>query len=77
VSLGGATAFFFLVFASNDNWYQVCDALSPVWLSDALLGSALAFALAWVSPASWKRRLALAVGAGIIIAAFHALTWPQ
>jgi len=77
VSLGGATAFSFLVFASYDNWYQVCDALSPVWLSDALLGSALAFALAWASPASWKRRLALALGAGIIIAAFHALTWPQ
>jgi hypothetical protein len=77
VSLGGATAFCFLVFASNDNWNQVCDALSPVWLSDALIGSALMFALAWVSPADWKRRLALAVGAGVIIAGFHALTWPH
>ena len=28
----------------------VCDALSPVWLSDALIGSALMFALAWLSP---------------------------
>ena len=55
----------------------MCDALSPVWLSDALLGSALMFALAWLSPADWKRRLALAVGAGIVIAAFHALTWPH
>jgi hypothetical protein len=77
VSLGGATAFCFLVFASNDNWFAVCDALSPVWLSDALIGSALMLALNWTSPADWKRRLALAVGAGVIIAAFHALTWPQ
>jgi hypothetical protein len=77
VTLGGATAICFLIFGSNDNWNPVCDALSPVWLSDAALGSALMFTLAWVSPADWKRRLALALGAGIIIAAFHALTWPH
>ena len=77
VSLGGGTALSFLIFASNDNWNAVCDALSPVWLSDALIGSALMFALAWVSPADWKRRLALALGAGIVVAAFHALTWPH
>src|SRR6478672_11361318 len=75
VSLGGGTALAFLVFASNDNWNAVCDALSPVWLSDALIGSALMFALAWVSPRDWKGRFALAVGAGAIILAFHALTW--
>src|SRR5205823_11945121 len=73
VSLGGATALCFLVFASNDNWNAVCDALSPVWLSDALLGSGLMFALAWTSPADWKRRLALALGAGLLLAAFHSL----
>jgi hypothetical protein len=77
VSLGGGTALAFLIFASNDNWFAVCDALSPVWLSDALVGSALMFALTWVSPADWRRRLALAAGAGIIVAAFHALTWPH
>src|SRR5690348_9150332 len=77
VSLGGATALCFLVFASNDNWNAVCDALSPVWLSDALVGSAAILALAWLSPASWKSRLALALGAGIVVAAFHALTWPH
>ena len=77
VSLGGATAFCFLVFASNDNWFAVCDALSPVWLSDALIASALMLALAWVSPGNWKHRLALAFGAGIVIAGFHALTWPH
>src|SRR5689334_6643779 len=77
VSLGGGTALSFLVFASNDNWNAVCDALSPVWLSDALIGSALMFALAWISPGDWKRRLMLALGAGIVVAAFHALTWPH
>lgn len=77
VSLGGGTALAFFLFASNANWNAVCDALSPVWLSDALIGGALMFALAWVSPADWKRRLALAVGAGMIVAAFHALVWPH
>ncbi|MFL6721868.1 MAG: AcrB/AcrD/AcrF family protein [Sphingomonas sp.] len=77
LSLGGGTALAFLLFASNDNWNAVCDALSPVWLSDALIGSALMYALAWLSAADWKRRLVLALGAGLIIAGFHALTWPQ
>src|SRR3954447_3107579 len=77
VTLGGATALCFLIFASNDNWNAVCDALSPVWLSDALIGSALMFSLAWLSPGDWKRRLGLAVIAGLVIAGFHALTWPH
>ena len=77
VALSGGSALAFLIFASNDNWKAVCDALSPVWLSDALIGGALMFALAWVSPADWMRRLALAVGAGIVVLAFHALTWPH
>src|SRR6059058_5473449 len=77
VALGGATAFCFLVFASNDNRHAVCDALSPVWLSDALVGSALMFALASMSAPDWKRRLAWALSAGLIIAGFHVLAWPH
>ena len=77
VSMGGATALAFLVFASYDNRGAVCDALSPVWLSDALLGGALMYGLAWLSPADWKRRLILALVAGGALAAFHALTWPH
>jgi hypothetical protein len=77
VSLVAGTAFSFLVFASYDNRHPVCDALSPVWLSDACLGGAFLYALAWVSPADWKRRLVLAVVAGAILAGFHALVWPH
>jgi hypothetical protein len=77
LSLVAATALSFLVFASYDNRAPVCDALSPVWLSDALLGGALAFGLAWLSPADWRKRLVLALVAGAAIAAFHALMWPH
>ncbi len=76
-TLGGGSAIGFVAFASYANRLPVCDALSPVWLSDALLGSALLFGLAMVSPADWKRRIALALGAGLIVAAFHALMWPH
>jgi hypothetical protein len=77
VSLSGTVALGFLLFASYDNRNAVCDALSPVWLSDALLGGALMYALALASPADWKKRLLLAVAAGVAIAAFHALAWPH
>jgi hypothetical protein len=77
VTFGGGTAFAFLVFASYANRLPVCDALSPVWLSDALLGTALLFGLAWWSPAKWPQRLALVVAAGLVVAAFHAWMWPH
>ena len=77
IAVGGGTAAAFLIFASNDNWNAVCDALSPVWLSNALLGGALLFGLSLLSPADWKRRLALAAAAGAVVAAFHALMWPH
>jgi len=77
VSLGGGVAFAFLVFASYANRLPVCDALSPVWLSNALLGSALLALMALFTPANWKVRLALAAGTAIIVAGFHALAWPH
>ncbi|HEY8592181.1 MAG TPA: AcrB/AcrD/AcrF family protein [Sphingomicrobium sp.] len=77
LSLSASVALGYLLFASNDNRAAVCDALSPVYLSDALLGSALLFGIAWLSPADWKRRLLLAAVAAIVIAAFHAGMWPQ
>jgi hypothetical protein len=77
VSLGGGTAFSYLVFASYANRAPVCDALSPVWLSSMLVASALLLILAWRTPADWKARLGLAVGAGAVIAAFYVLMWPN
>jgi MFS family permease len=74
---GGGTAFGFLVFASYANRFPVCDALSPVWLSDALLAAGLLFGLALLPPGRWTTRLGLAVVAGLIIASFHALMWPH
>ncbi|MEO7815270.1 MAG: AcrB/AcrD/AcrF family protein [Sphingomicrobium sp.] len=76
-SLAGGTAVGFLLFASYANRLPVCDALSPVWLSDALLGGALMLALAWWSPAKWQARVMGALAAGVIVAAFHALAWPH
>ena len=77
VTLAGGTALGFLLFASYANRAPVCDALSPVWLSDALLGGALLFGLSMWSPGDWKRRLIGAGAAGAAIAAFHAGVWPH
>jgi len=77
VTLGGGTAFGFLVFVSYANRLPVCDALSPVWLSDVLLAAGLLLGLALLSPGDWKARLGLAAVGGVVIAAFHALMWPH
>lgn len=77
LTLGGGTAFGFLVFASYANRLAVCDALSPVWLSDALLASGLLFGLSLLSPADWKVRIGLAIVAGLAVAGFHAAMWPH
>jgi hypothetical protein len=77
VTLSGGTVLAYVLFASYANRGAVCDALSAVWLADALLGGALLFGLAWLSPDNWKTRLGLAVGAGLVIAAFHAFMFPH
>ena len=77
LSLAGGTALCFLLFASYANRAPICDALSPVWVSDLLLCGAVCYGLAWLSPADWRKRLALAAAAGAIIAAYHALMWPD
>jgi hypothetical protein len=77
VSIAGGCATGFLLFASYANRAAVCDALSPVWLSDALVGGALLALLAWRSPERWTTRFALAAAAALVVAVFHALAWPQ
>ena len=61
----------------QDNRLPICDALSPVWLSDALLAGALLLGLAAWSPPRWQWRLGAAAAAEIVVAAFHGLAWPQ
>ena len=77
LSLSGGTAIAYLLFASYDNRNPVCDALSPVYLSDAMLAGALLYALSWLRVGEWNRRFWFALAAGLAIAAFHGLTWPQ
>ncbi len=77
VSIGGGCALGFAGFASYANRLPVCDALSPVWLSDALVGGALLLGLAMLKVERWTVRLALALAVGAIVAGFHALMWPH
>ena len=77
VSLSGGTAAAFLLFASEANRAALCDALTPVWLGNALVGGALMAGLAMLRVERWTWRLALAAGAGVAVAAFHALASPQ
>ncbi|HEY0628131.1 MAG TPA: AcrB/AcrD/AcrF family protein [Sphingomicrobium sp.] len=76
-SLVASTGAGFLIFASEANRQAVCDALSPVWLSDAAIGGVVMLLLASVRVESWKARLGAAVLAGAVVAGFHALAWPH
>ena len=77
VSLSGGTALGFLLFASEANRLAVCDALSPVWLGDALVGGAAMVALAMARIERRTVRLALAALAGMAIIGFHAFFFPH
>lgn len=77
VTLSGGTAAAFLLFASIANRAAVCDALSPVWLGDALLAGALLVGLAMWRAERWTWRLGAAAVAGAVVVAFHALASPQ
>ena len=76
-ALVATTGVGFLVFASEANHQAVCDALSPVWLSDAAVGGAVMLGLAWLKFESWHARFGAAVAGGAILAGFHAVAWPH
>ena len=77
LSLGGGAAAGFALFASIANRALRCDALTPVWLSTVVLAAGLLLVLAWWSPRHPGVRLAAAVVAGGVVAAFFALAFPQ
>ena len=77
VSVSGGTALSFLLFASYANRAALCDALSPVWLGDALAAGAVMVGLAMVRADRWTVRLGLAVAAGAALIAFHAFASPH
>ena len=77
ISLGGACAFGYLVFASEANMAPLCDALTPVWLSAMLAAGAIAVVLAWLSPRQPLVRLALAALGGALLGAAFAWGAPQ
>jgi hypothetical protein len=76
LSLAGGSALGLALFGSYDNFRPVCDALSPVWASVALVAGAISFALVRLDPGKWWLRLGAAAVGGIILAAFYALAWP-
>ena len=77
VSLATCTGLAFLLFASEANRAAVCDALSPVWTADMVLAGGLLYAVTRVKAERWTTRLLLAAGAGVVLAAFHALAFPH
>ncbi|CAN5433627.1 hypothetical protein BH09PSE4_BH09PSE4_12410 [soil metagenome] len=77
LTLAGASALGFAVFASEANQVLRCDALTPVWLSTVVLAGAILFVLARLNPANGWVRLALGVTAAAIIAGFFAHFFPQ
>lgn len=77
LSLGGTTIAVSIAFISYDNRSAVCDALSPVWLSDVMAAGTLLYALARFSPSRRSARLFLACAAAAGLMLFHAALWPQ
>ncbi|MEJ7926322.1 hypothetical protein WG908_06060 [Sphingobium sp. AN641] len=77
ISLGGASALLFVLFASNANRLPVCDALSPVWVAVFSAASAGMVLLALLPLRRWPARLGAGVLVGGAVAAFFWLNWPQ
>ncbi len=77
VTMAAATVSCFLVFASNDNWHAVCDALSPVWMTTVGGAALLLAAISFVPADNRWVRLALVIGAGAIAGGLCVGLFPQ
>lgn len=67
----------YVVFASYANHAPRCDALTPVWLTTILVGSASLALLSFVPAEKWTTRLLLIAFAGGVTAAFYWFQWPH
>lgn len=72
-----ATTLCFLIFASNDNWHAVCDALSPVWLTIVAAASLLLVAISFVPARQRAARFGLVLVAGVLAGALYVGAFPQ
>jgi hypothetical protein len=77
LTMAAATGLGFLIFASNDNWSERCDALTYVWLSVVVLGALLLAGLSRLRVEAAGLRLALVLVAGAMTVAVYALCFPQ
>jgi hypothetical protein len=64
-------------FASNDNRQPLCDALTPIWLTLVLAGSALPCVLSFYRQKSLAALLTLTVLGAAAIIAFAFNSWPS
>ncbi len=67
----------FLVFASNDNWHPVCDALSPVWLTTVAAASLLLVAISFAPARHPAMRLGLVLVAGALTGVLYVTAFPN
>ncbi len=77
LSLGGGSAFCFLVFASYANRQPMCDALSPIWVGILGMAAGGMLLLTLLPLRSWPARLGAGVVVGGAVALFAWLNWPQ
>lgn len=77
ISLAGATAIGYVLFASEANRAPVCDALSPVWATLLVLAGALLLLLTMLPLPRWPLRLAAAMVGGAVLLLVAWSLWPQ
>lgn len=77
LTMAVATGLCFLVFASNDNWHEVCDALSPVWMTSVVSASLLLVMLSWLKLDNAWGRLVAVLAAGAIAGGIYIGAFPQ
>ena len=77
MSLGGGVAAGFLLFGSYDNWVARCDALTPIWVSVMTVTSAVFFLLSVLKIEKRPVRIVLLGIAGLIVALFFVVAWPE